>query len=189
MAVAVPLAFAQAPGTTQSGSPKPARSQSATASTESETKIGPGDLAFLKKASQGGMMEVKLAQLAQQKAASEEVKEYAKKLEADHSKANEELKKIATERGVDLPSDLGPHQAHIAKFEKLSGEAFDRAYAKAQVQHHRKDISEFQKQTDRSLDSMVKQFASSQVPVLQEHLKQAEQLTTSTRARKAAPSK
>jgi putative membrane protein len=150
-----------------------------------DAKVGATDLQFMQKAAHSGLMEVQLAQLAQQKASSEEVKAYAKRLEDDHTKANEELKKIAAERGVNLPSDPGPHQAHITKFQNLSGAEFDRAYARMQVQHHRKDISDFQKQSNRSMDSMVKQFASSQLPILQEHLKQAQALQTSTRSRQS----
>jgi putative membrane protein len=136
-------------------------------------------------AAQGGMMEVRLAQMAQQKAASEEVKQYAQKLEQDHTKANEKLKKIAEERQVSLPTDLGKHQQEMAKFENLSGEAFDRAYIQMQVRDHKKDISAFRKQADRGMDTDLKEFASATLPELEQHLQQAQQLQTSTRSRKA----
>ena len=40
---------------------------------------------FAMKAAEGGMLEVKLAQLAQQKSQSSEVKELARQLEQDHT--------------------------------------------------------------------------------------------------------
>ena len=149
--------------------------------------IGKNDRQFMTKAAQSGMMEIQLAQMAQQKAASDDVKAYARKLEQDHSKANDQLKKIAQERGVDLPSDMGQHQQQMAKFQNLSGEEFDRQYMRMQVQHHKKDISEFKKHQNRSMDSDLKEFASAQLPVLQQHYEQAQQLSasTGTRARKA----
>jgi putative membrane protein len=146
-----------------------------TASSSGEM-VGKTDMTFMTKAAQAGMMEVQLAQLAQQKAASEDVKSYARKLEQDHSTANEQLKKIAQERNVQLPSDLGPHQQHVAKFQNLSGEEFDRAYMKMQVQHHKKDIGEFRKYQTRSMDTDLKEFAAAQMPVLQQHYEQAQQL-------------
>jgi putative membrane protein len=154
---------------------------------EDQSMVGPNDRKFMMKAAHGGMMEVQLAQLAQQKSASEEVKQYAKRLEQDHSKANEQLKKIAGDRQVDLPTDLGPHQQQMARFENLSGAEFDRAYIKMQVKHHKKDISEFRKQADRGMDTDLKEFASAQLPTLEQHLQQAQQLqsSTGTRSRQA----
>ena len=145
--------------------------------------VGKNDKMFMTKAAQSGMMEVHLAQMAQQKAASDDVKAYARKLEQDHSKANDQLKKIADERGVQLPSDMGQHQQQMAKFQNLSGEEFDRAYMKMQVQHHKKDLSEFRKHQNRSMDTDLKEFASAQVPVLQQHYEQAQQLAASTGTR------
>jgi putative membrane protein len=148
-----------------------------------ESMIGPSDQQFLNKAAQSGMMEVQLGQMAQEKASSEEVKSYARKLAEEHQKANEQLKKIAEQRGVSLPSDMGPHQQHMAKLQNLSGAEFDKAFMKMQVQHHKKDIKEFQKQADRGMDTSLKDFATAQIPVLQQHLQQAEQLSRSTGTR------
>src|SRR5690606_39857192 len=48
------------------------------------------DAEFLVKAANGGLLEVQAAKLALEKGISKEVKEFAKKMSADHSKANEE---------------------------------------------------------------------------------------------------
>jgi putative membrane protein len=147
--------------------------------------VGKTDHAFMTKAAMGGMMEVQVAQMAQQKASGQEVKDYARKLEQDHSKANDKLKAIAKERQVELPSDVGPeHKAMIAKLTNLSGAEFDTAFMKMQVQHHRKDVKEFERASTRSMDSDLKEFASSTLPTLKEHLSQAEQINNSTRSRK-----
>lgn len=154
---------------------------------DSGDMVGKTDRQFMMKAAQGGMMEVQLAQMAQQKAASDDVKQFARQLEQDHSKANDQLKKIATERGVDLPSDIGQHQQQVAKLQNLSGEEFDRAFMKMQVQHHKKDINDFKKHANRSMDTNVKEFANAQLPVLQQHYERAQQIAanTGTRSRKA----
>jgi len=143
------------------------------------------DQQFLINAAQGGLMEVEAARLAQEKASSNEIKEYARKLEQDHTKANEDLKKLAAQKNVDLPTDMGKHAQMLEKVRAASGDEFDKKWMKMQVQHHKKDVSEFQKATNRAMDSDVRNFATAKLPALQEHLNQAQQLEGSTRGRKA----
>jgi putative membrane protein len=160
--------------------------RSRTATAGGELMVGPADQKFMMEAAQGGMMEVQLAQLAQQKASSEEVKEFAKTLEQDHSKANDELKALAQQKNVSLPTEIGAkHQSEVAKLQNMSGEQFDRAYMKMMVDDHKKDVSKFQKESDRAMDSHVKEFAAKTLPTLQSHLQKAQELNTSTRSRKA----
>ena len=151
--------------------------------------VGKQDHTFMMEAARGGMMEVQVAQLAQQKAQSDEIKEYARKLEQDHSKANDQLKQIAQERNVQLPTDLGPHAAQLSKFQNLSGDQFDREWIRMQVQHHRKDVSNFRKQANRGMDSDLKNFASSTLPVLEQHLSEAQRLQSSTGTRSRSAGK
>src|SRR5689334_7546990 len=61
---------------------------------------------FAMKAAEGGMLEVKLSQLAQQKSQSQEIKDLARKLEQDHTQANNQLMTVAKQANVDLPTDL-----------------------------------------------------------------------------------
>jgi len=166
-------------------------SGTAAATDENAAMVGQGDAAFMKHAAEAGLMEVRLAQLAQQKATSDDVKQYAKQLEAEHSKANDQLKQIAAQKKVDLPTTMGDkHQKMVSKLEGASADSFDREYMKMMVKDHKKDIKEFQKHADRSMDSDVKEFAQSTLPNLQKHLQQAEQISgnlrsTGTRARTA----
>jgi putative membrane protein len=148
--------------------------------------VGKSDEQFLTKAAQGGMMEVEVGRLAQEKGSSNEVKEYGRKLEQDHTKANEQLKKLAESKNVQLPADMGAEKAAVDKLRNLSGEQFDKAFLKMAVKDHKKDVNEFQKESNRAMDSDVKNFASTTLPTLQEHLREAEQLQGSTRGRKAS---
>jgi putative membrane protein len=148
--------------------------------------VGKTDQDFMIKAAQGGMMEIEATRLAQEKATSSEVKEFARKLEQDHQKANEQLKQLAAQKNVDLPSDMGKHAAMVEKIRNLSGDKFDKEFMKMQVNHHKKDVNEFQKQTTRAMDSDVKAFASATLPTLQQHLQEAQQLEGSTRGRSAS---
>lgn len=171
------------PTATQTGTAR----RTETASPSTELMVGPDDQKFLIETAQAGMMEVQAAQLAQQKAESEEVKQLAKQLEQEHSKANEQLKALAQQKNVSLPSDIGPkHQNHLSKLQNLSGAQFDKAYLKMQADHHKRDVKAFQRHSERSMDSDVKEFASKTLPSLQQHLQQVQQVNeTGTRARKA----
>jgi predicted outer membrane protein len=69
-------------------------------------KLSGSDANFVKEASQGGLIEVQLGKIAQSKAANESVKDFGKRMEQDHSKANDELKKIAADKGVQISTEL-----------------------------------------------------------------------------------
>ena len=127
------------------------------------------------KAAQGGMAEVELGKLAQSHASNDAVKNFGKRMVDDHSKANDQLKSIAAKENVTLPTTLdAKDQATMDRLAKLNGAQFDRAYINDMVRDHRTDIAEFQREADHGSDPAVKQFASSTLPTLQEHLRLAE---------------
>jgi len=93
----------------------------------------------------------------------------------DHSKANDKLKAIASQKGIDLPSDIGAkNQALYDRLAKLSGAAVDKTYMQYMASDHKKDVAEFQKEATSGKDADVKSFASSTLPTLQEHLRMAQ---------------
>ncbi len=132
------------------------------------------DATFALKAAQGGTAEVKLGQLAVEKASNPEVKSFGQRMVDDHTKANEELKSIAAKSNMTLPATMGAKdQALYDKLSKLSGAAFDQAYMKAMVKDHEEDVKEFQKEAAKGTNPGIKNFASSTLPILQEHLQMA----------------
>jgi putative membrane protein len=139
------------------------------------SKMSSGDSDFIKEAAQGGMMEVELGKAAQEKASNEKVKDFGKRMEQDHSKANDELKKIASDKGVQLSSDLDKkHKSKMDKLTKLSGAEFDRQYMRDMVSDHKDDIKKFQNEANKGKDADLKKFASQTLSTLKEHLQLAE---------------
>ena|SRR5947209_2532043 len=135
------------------------------------------DKHFVRKAAQGGLAEVELGKLATQKASSDEVKKFGQRMVDDHSKANDQLKQLAQQKGVDLPTQPdAKDQATKKRLEKLSGEQFDKAYMQDMVKDHTKDVAEFQKESNSAKDPDVKNFASQTLPTLQDHLKEAKSI-------------
>jgi putative membrane protein len=133
--------------------------------------LSAGDKTFVMKAAQGGMTEVQLGQLAADKATSPDVKAFGSKMVTDHGQANDELKSIATTKGITLPDKLDTkHQAMVDKMKGLSGPAFDKAYVSAMVSAHKKDNALFTKEASSGQDSDIKAFADKTDKVVQMHL-------------------
>lgn len=138
------------------------------------------DELFAKSAARGGMAEVKLGQLAEVKGDNTTVKDFGKRMVDDHSNANEKLKNVASKDGIDLPANVTAHdQALYDQLSKLSGSSFDKAYARAMVRDHERDIIEFEHEAKNGKDENVKQFASQTLPTLQEHYRLAETMLRS----------
>lgn len=149
----------------------------------SDAKLGHADRKFVEDAARGGMAEVQLGQLAAQKAQSPDVKKFGQRMVDDHGKANDQLKQIAANKGVELPADLDRSaKREHDKLSKLNGADFDREYMKHMVSDHRKDVKDFEKEAKSAKDADIRNFASSTLPTLQEHLQQAQQADASARA-------
>src|SRR5262249_12470081 len=108
------------------------------------SKLSSADSDFVKEAAQGGLMEVQLGKLAQEKASDQKVKEFGKRMEQDHGKADADLQKIASDKGIQLSTDLDKkHKSKVDKLTKLSGANFDRQYMQDMVSDHKDDIKKF----------------------------------------------
>jgi putative membrane protein len=149
----------------------------------SDAKIADADRQFVEKAAMGGVAEVEMGKLAQQKATNDQVKQFGAHMAQDHSKANEELKQIAQSKGVAVPAAPDKsHQRDMDKLSKLSGAEFDRQYMTQMVADHRKTVAEFKKASESARDSEIKAFAGKTLPKLQEHLAQAQSINDSVKS-------
>jgi putative membrane protein len=144
-----------------------------------KTAASSADTAFVMKAASGGMAEVELGKMAQEKGSSQAVKDFGKKMVDDHTKANDQLKQVASQKNITVPGDMMPKdKATVAKMSSLSGAAFDKAYVKDMVEDHKKDVAAFQKEANSGKDSDIKGFASQTLPTLQEHLKMIQDIAS-----------
>ena len=142
-------------------------------------KLAPADSTFIRKAAEGGIAEVKLGQLAKDKASNQKVKDFGNRIVNDHGKANDELKELASKKGITLRDSLdAKHQATYDRLSKLSGDAFDKAYMREMIRDHEEDVAEFRRESQSAKDPDVRQFASKTLPTLEEHLPQAQDIGT-----------
>lgn len=139
--------------------------------------LSASDKQFVEKAATGGIVEVDLGRFASEKATTQDGKQFGQQMVTDHSKANDELKKLARDKGVDLieaeSKATSEAQATKDKLSKYSGVAFDKAYMDDMVEDHTKDVKEFENESNKAQDPDLKAWARKTLPTLQQHLKMA----------------
>jgi len=182
-AFVVGTALAQDPSASSSHSSQHDRSKGSADRMRSDM-TGSADQQFMMKAAQGGLAEVEMGKLAKDHASSQNVKDFGQNMVDDHSKANDELKDLASKKNVTLPTDVdAKDKATMDRLSALNGAAFDKAYMRHMVSDHKKDISEFQKEASSGSDTDVKSWASKTLPTLQHHLQMAEDAAKAVNAK------
>lgn len=148
------------------------------AADESSTK-------FIKEAIQGNLAEVQVGQLAQEKGATQGVRDFGAMLVKDHQMANEKATQVAQHMSVTPPDKPGLKQKAVyEKLSHLSGAQFDREFTKSMVKDHQEDIANYQKESQ--LTDAVADYAKQTLPKLHDHLKMAEELEQSTKVASGA---
>jgi putative membrane protein len=145
--------------------------------TQKPARATVSDAQFARKAAQGSMAEMKLGQLARNKGTADSLKKFGERMMEDHSKAWDELKHAAEHENIVLPRGMSAKdQSTYEALSKLSGAAFDRAYARDMVNDHEEDIAEFNKEANGGHNPTIKDFAVQTLPTLEDHLKQAKEM-------------
>ena len=176
-----------------SGSPAQTAGSSGTPAPSASGMMGKGganlsraDRSFMMKAAEAGFAEVEAGKIAQSNGAHGDVKKFGEHMTRDHGKANDELKQIATSKGVTLPDAPDrSHQRMAKQLRNLNGEKFDRVYAReAGVKDHKSAVALFTREAQKGTDADVKSFAQKTLPTLQEHLKMAQSMHDSVMPKK-----
>jgi putative membrane protein len=165
-----------------SGAIRAADYNTETTTPEQRGQLTSKDYKFAKEAAQGGLLEVKLGELAKQKGANQTVQQFGDRMIQDHSKANDQLKQIVSQKGAKLPTQLSRREeSELEHMQKLAGKDFDKAYAAHMVKDHQKDIKEFQGAAKNAQDPDLKSFAQSTLPVLEQHSQLAQQMESAVK--------
>ncbi len=136
------------------------------------------DAEFVFKAFEGGMTEMKAAEVAVKNAANPDIKAFAEKMMTDHSKANSELSRIAKQKRFTIPEKLSSEsESKMADLQKKTSAEFDKAYVMLMVADHEKTVALFETQADKGKDNELKNWATQKLTVLRHHLSMAEDLS------------
>lgn len=132
------------------------------------------DAAFLVNAMASGMLNQQLATQAMQKAATPSVRNYAQRVMNDHIRINGDLKRLADQKNIMLPTGISEaQQQHVQELTALTNTAFDKKYAEMAVNDHKDDVDAFLKMSKDAYDGDIRGFAAKNLPTLESHLDQA----------------
>jgi putative membrane protein len=134
-------------------------------SSDSKGNLSAADRKFAENAAKGGMMEVSMGKMAAQKGQSSEVKQFGSRMVSDHSKANNELKSVASKKGITLSAEAPSHSFNS-----------DADYMSMMVKDHEKDLAEFQQEAKSGSDPDLKQFAGKTSKIIASHLSEARRI-------------
>ena len=129
------------------------------------------DNRFVTDALAGGMYEINAGQKAVMKSSDDRVKKIAQRMIDDHTKADDQLKNLASRKGVQAVS--GPNADEmkmLSKLDLLNGSEFDKEYLSQQKSAHENTIAAFQDEANNGTDKDLRDWAATTLPTLREHL-------------------
>ena len=128
------------------------------------------DKAFVRTATEDGIADVKLGQLAIQKGGPE-VKAFAEKIVPDHEAINKEFATVADSLGVLLPKKMNKDdQAEYDKLNGLSGKEFDTEYIPFILKAHRKKLHDFYMEASVAVDPTLASTVFNAMRTMHDHL-------------------
>jgi putative membrane protein len=136
------------------------------------------DREFLRLAYQGNNAEIQTSRLALERSQNDDIREYAQRMITEHTRANEQLTRYATQQNIQLPSErVDPlSQAIAARLGQLSGDAFDQAYIDAQANAHLRAIALYRTQISQGQTQGLRTYASQLLPSIEQHYEMASEM-------------
>jgi len=135
------------------------------------------DSKFIRENTADNYLEVSIARLAEKKAQNSAVKDYARRVVADHNKLQNDWVEVSTQNGLAYQTGIGKHHRDkLNRLENVSGREFDRAFMTMEVQNHKDYIDYLQKEGRAAHSSQVRELVDRTLPVLLNHFSQAKRV-------------
>lgn len=132
--------------------------------------VDPDAAAFLVKIADARMMDAKEGALAVSRGTTTDVRNYGKLMVKDQAILLAEIRKIAGEMRVSLPTDISTNkQDGYSDLVSKQGEEFDEKFLKMMKIDHERDIDDFTKAAQLT-NRRVNQFAVARLPLILLHL-------------------
>jgi putative membrane protein len=148
---------------------------------QNEVAKGPeADKAFLKKAMEADIAEIQMAQLALEKSSDDQIRHFALQMQDDHGKLQDELKQVAGQLNVPMPTEPSKGAAKsMEKMKALSGDAFDQAYIKEMIKAHKEDSKAFKDEARNTTSPQLKEMMTRDDQMIESHLQEIQQISQS----------
>lgn len=135
------------------------------------------DAAFAVAAAESGMAEAALSEVALDRAGSDEVRDFARRMVAEHGSTNTELMALALGKRIVLPAgpdaDARTARANLAT---MPVDGVDAVYVERMVADHERTVEVFSRQANEGHDPDLTDFARRILPMLEDHLRHARTL-------------
>jgi putative membrane protein len=135
------------------------------------------DEQFVARAVANGLGEVKLSESAVKHATNKDVKEFAKKMVDEYTKANDKLLGFAREMKLAVVSGLDKTwKERLDQFTRYEGAKFDREYMDQQVKGHERALTLYEAEAKTGTNAALKRFAETAATTVRQHLKEAREI-------------
>ena len=163
-------------GPDDAATPAPTLEGSASAvSDTSQAKLSPADQQFVQDASTAGATEIAASKLALTNSSDAQVKSFAQRMIADHSRLARNLDIVAKRQGITAAPSADA--SVTGSLESLHGADFDKAYiTQVAVDGHRKAVAIFSTESKGGNDAQLKNVAARALPIIKHHYAMAQQL-------------
>jgi putative membrane protein len=156
------------------------KSTKSTSTSASSSHNATDKQSVIKNAAKMNLATQKFADLAQQKAQSPELKQFAQTLAQDHKKAQQDLERIAQKHNVTLPTSVDEKcQQEISKLEALSGQEFDKEFAKGAIEGHAMAVAHLQQASAGAQDTDIRQYTQQMLSKVKEHQRKGREIAMS----------
>jgi putative membrane protein len=143
----------------------------------------PSTAEFVRQSALNDLFEVTASRMAIERSQTPGVRDFAQQTMSDHDEWSANLKHALKAGSVMLtvPTSLDvPHQESLKDLEAKSGEQFDQAYVKEQIQGHREALDLQRAYAQAGDNAALKQFAGQAAPIVESHLAKLEVLAQET---------
>jgi len=115
--------------------------------------------------------EIMLGRLAEKRGTARPVREFARRMITDHTKALDASRRVASTVHSRLPDAVDvPTKALYDDLSRRSGREFDTAYLDAMVSGHEEAVRKFEIAANSGQNAAIKDYARTQLPTIKEHL-------------------
>jgi predicted outer membrane protein len=136
------------------------------------------DQVFLLYATEMDLTQIRLGQLAADKAQDEQVRQFARRVIDYHEQSNARLMQIAQQYGIETPQEISPVAQRMQdELQGLTGPGFDYKYIASQVIYNYSAHYFYRREERHGLDRLLQREADQQAEQLREHRREAQQIT------------
>jgi putative membrane protein len=148
----------------------------ATASIINTQELATIDRTFTTQVVEAAFSRISLGKLASRRAFLADVREFAARMVTDNTIGNKELRALADEKGITIPTECSTCKDKLQELEQLTGKDFDKKYMEMMVADHKDLVSKFTNVLAQGKDADLKSWAVKELLVIRYHLSTADTL-------------